>query len=85
VGVTVGQHLGARLFSSQAYSWQVVTVSLVTQRIHNNVCLSRVIMNFQLLVFDQLEPPSLSLVQVRSSEDVLKAFVVCIDMNHIPK
>jgi hypothetical protein len=44
-----------------------------------------VIVNFQLIVFDQLEPSSLPHVQVRLSEDVLQAFVVCIDMNHIPK
>jgi hypothetical protein len=59
-------------------------VSLVTQRIRNNVCLTWVIVNFQLIVFDELEPPSLPHVQVWLSEDVLQAFVVHIDMNHIP-
>jgi hypothetical protein len=76
--------MGTRLFSSQAYSRQVVALSLATQRIRNDICISRVIVNFQLVVFDQLEPPSLSHVQIRLSEDVLKAFVVRIDMNHIP-
>jgi hypothetical protein len=76
--------MSTKLFSSQAYSWQVVALSLVTQRIRNDICISRVIVNFQLVVFDQLEPPSLSHVQIWLSEDVLKAFVVRIDMNHIP-
>jgi hypothetical protein len=59
-------------------------VSLVTQRIHNAVCLTRVIVNFQLVVLDQLEPPSLPHIQFWLGEDVLQAFVVRVDMNHIP-
>jgi hypothetical protein len=64
---------------------QVVIVSLVTQRIHNDICLPRVIVNFQLVVFDQLESSSLPHVQVKLSEDVLQDSTVRIDMNHIPK
>jgi hypothetical protein len=56
----------------------------MNQRVHNDVCLSRVIVNFQLVVFDQLEPSSLPHVQIRLSKDVLQAFVVRIDMDHIP-
>jgi hypothetical protein len=56
----------------------------VIQCVRNDMCLSWVIVNFQLIVFDQLEPPSLSHVQIQLSEDVLQAFVVHIDMNHIP-
>jgi hypothetical protein len=41
--------------------------------------------HFKLIVFDQLEPPSLSHVQIQLCKDVLQAFVVRIDMNHIPK
>jgi hypothetical protein len=44
-----------------------------------------VIVNFWLVVLDQLDPSSLPHVQARLSEDVLQAFVVCIDMNHILK
>jgi hypothetical protein len=44
-----------------------------------------VVVNFQFIVLDQLEPSSLSHVHVRLSENVLQALVVCIDMNHIPK
>jgi hypothetical protein len=71
--------------SSQGYSRQVVAVSLVTQHVRNDIYLSRVIVNFQLSVLDQLEPSSLPLVQVQLSEDVHQAFVVRIDMNHILK
>jgi hypothetical protein len=41
--------------------------------------------DFQLIVLDQLEPSSLPHVQIRLGKDVLQAFVVYIDMNHIPK
>jgi hypothetical protein len=41
--------------------------------------------NFQLIVFDQLEPSSLPHVQIWLGEDVIQALVVRIDMNHIPK
>jgi hypothetical protein len=77
--------VGARLFSSQAYNWKIVAVSLMTQRVYNNVCLSRVIVNFQLIVFDQLEPPLLPHVEIRLGKDALQALVVRIDMNNIPK
>jgi hypothetical protein len=59
-------------------------VSLMTQRICNDVCLSRVVVNFQLIVFDQLEPSSLPPIQIWLGKDVLQAFVVRIDMNRIP-
>jgi hypothetical protein len=62
----------------------VVVVSLATQRICNDICLSRVVVNFQLVVLDQLMPSSLPHVQVRLSENVLQAVVIRIDMNHIP-
>jgi hypothetical protein len=71
-------------FDNYAYSWQVVVVSLTTQRVCNDVCLFRVIVNFQLVVLDQLKPSSLPHVQIWLGKDVLQAFVVCIDMNHIP-
>jgi hypothetical protein len=57
----------------------------MTQRIRNDVCLSQVIVNFQLIVLDQLEPSSLPHVQIRLGKDILQAFVVRIDINHILK
>jgi hypothetical protein len=50
----------------------------------NDVCLTQVIVNFHLIVLDQLEPPSLPHVQIRLDKDVLQAFVVRVDMKHIP-
>jgi hypothetical protein len=46
---------------------------------------SRAIVNFQLVVLDQFESPLLPHVQIQLGKDVLQAFVVHIDMNHIPK
>jgi hypothetical protein len=57
----------------------------MTQRVYNDICLSLVIVNFQLIVLDQLEPSSLSHVQIWLGKNVLQAFVVRIDVNHIPK
>jgi hypothetical protein len=42
------------------------------------------IVNFQLIVLDELKPPSLPHVQIRLGKDVLQAVVVHVDMNHIP-
>jgi hypothetical protein len=77
--------MGAGLFSSQACSRQVVAVSLAAQRIYNDICLTRLIVHFKLIVFDQLEPPSLPRVQIWLCKDVLQALVVHIDVNNIPK
>jgi hypothetical protein len=77
--------MGTRLFSNQAYNWQVVAMSLATQCICNDVCLPWVIVNFQRIVFDLLEPPLLPHVQIGLGKDVLQAFVVRIDLNYIPK
>jgi hypothetical protein len=60
-----GSHLGGRLFSSQAYSWQVVAVSLTSQCVRIDFCLTQVLVNFQLIVLDQLKPPLLPHVQIR--------------------
>jgi hypothetical protein len=43
-----------------------------------------VLVHFQLVVFDELEPSSLTHVQIQLGKDVLQAFVVRMDMNHIP-
>jgi hypothetical protein len=59
-------------------------VSLAIQRIHNDICLAQVVMHVELVFFDELEPSSLSHVQIWLGKVVLQAFVVCIDVNHIP-
>jgi hypothetical protein len=42
-------------------------------------------MNLEIIVLDQLQPPSLMHVQISMSENVLQALMVGEDMNHIPK
>jgi hypothetical protein len=51
----------------------------------NYIYLSQMVVYFHLIILDQLEPSSLSHVQVRLCEYVRQAFVVRIDVNHIPK
>jgi hypothetical protein len=57
----------------------------MTQVVCNDICLSPVIVNFQLVVLDQLKPSSLPHIQIWLGKDVLQAFVVRINVNHIPK
>jgi hypothetical protein len=61
------------------------SVSLVTQHVHNYICLAWMIVNFQLVVLDQLKQSSLPHVQVQLREDVLQAHVVYVDVSHITK
>jgi hypothetical protein len=58
---------------------------LATQGIRNDIHLSRMIMNLQIIVLDKLQPSSLVHVQIWLSEDILHALEVSEDMNHIPK
>jgi hypothetical protein len=78
-------YLEARFLPRDSDSGQVVTVSFATQGICNHVCLTRVIVNLKLIVLDQLQPSSLSLVQIRLSDEVLQALVISEYMSHIPK
>jgi hypothetical protein len=58
---------------------------LEAQGVHNNIRLSRMVMNHQIIVLDQFQPFSLAHVQIGLGEDILQALVVGEDMNHIPK
>ena len=42
-----------------------------------------VIVHLKVIIFDQLEPSSLTHIQLRLSEDVLKTFMISIDVAHI--
>jgi hypothetical protein len=42
-------------------------------------------MNLKIIILDQLQPSSLTHVQISLSENVLQALVVNEDMNRIPK
>jgi hypothetical protein len=72
-------------FPNEADSRQVVAVSLPAQGIRNHIRLPHMIVNLHIIVLDQLQPCSLAHVLISLSENVLQAFVVDVDMNHIPK
>jgi hypothetical protein len=57
----------------------------MAQGIRNHIRLIGVIRNLKIVVFNQLQPPSLTHVQIILSENVLQAFVVGEDMNYIPQ
>jgi hypothetical protein len=63
----------------------VVIVSFATQGFRNHIHLTGVIVNLKLIVLDQLQPSSLSHVQIRLNEKVLQALVISEDMSHIPQ
>jgi hypothetical protein len=64
---------------------QIVALSLTTQRVRNYIFLAQMVMNFLLVVLDQLESSSMPYVQVWLCEDVLQTLVVHINVNHIPR
>jgi hypothetical protein len=55
----VWRHSNAGFFPSDAESRQVVAMSFMTQGIRNPICLTGVIMNLKIVVFNHLQPPSL--------------------------
>jgi hypothetical protein len=75
----------ARFFPGDTDSRQVVVVSFVTQGIRNHIRLTGMIVNLKIIVLNQLQPSSLSHVQISLSEKVLQALVISKDMSHIPK
>jgi hypothetical protein len=55
------------------------------QGIGNHICLARMIMDFQLIIFDQFQPSSLPHVQVRLDEKILQTLMISVDMHQITK
>jgi hypothetical protein len=55
----------------------------MAQSISNNVCLARMIVNLEIIIFNQLEPSSLTHVQLWLGKDIFEAFMVRIDIAHI--
>jgi hypothetical protein len=55
----------------------------VAQGICNHIRLTGMIVNLKIKVLDQLQPSSLSHVQISLSEKVLQALMVSEDMSHI--
>jgi hypothetical protein len=60
-------------------------MGLAAQSIRTDIVLSRVIMNLQIIVFDQFHPSSLAHVQIKLGEDIFQAIVVGKDVDHSPK
>jgi hypothetical protein len=60
-----------------------MTMGLMAQSIGNNVCLARMIVNLEIIIFNQLKPSSLMHVQLRLGENIFEAFMVSIDIAHI--
>ena len=54
-----------------------------TQGIRGDVCLARVIVHLEVIILDQLEPSSLTHIQLWLSEDVLETFMISVDVAHI--
>ena len=42
-------------------------------------------MHLEVIILDQLKPSSLTHIQLRLSEDVLKTFMISVDVAHIAK
>ena len=64
---------------------QRVAMRFPAQGIRNNICLGRMIVHLEVIILDQLEPSSLTHIQLRLSEDVLKTFMISVDVAHIAK
>ena len=62
---------------------QRVAMQFPAQGISNYVCLARMIVHLEVIILDQLEPSSLTHIQLRLSEDVLKTFMISVDIAHI--
>jgi hypothetical protein len=60
-----------RFFFGQGHSWQIIAMCLAAQVIRNDIHLSRMIMNLQIIILDQLQPSSLAHVQIRLGEDIV--------------
>jgi hypothetical protein len=76
---------GTQTFPHEANNRQEVAVALVAQGIHNHIRFLRVIVNLQITILDKFQPSSLGHVQIGLSENVHQAFVVDLNMDHIPK
>ena len=59
---------------------QRVAMRFPAQGIHDDVCLARVIVHLEVIILDQLEPSSLTHIQLRLSEDVLETFMISVDV-----
>ena len=64
---------------------QRVAMRFPAQGIRNDVCLAWMIVHLEVIILDQLKPSSLTYIQLRFSEDVLKTLMISVDVSHIAK
>jgi hypothetical protein len=68
----VRRYSNAGFFPNDAYNRQVVAVSFAAQGIRNHIRFTEVIVNLYIIVLDQLQPSSLTHVQISLSEKYFK-------------
>ena len=51
--------------------------------IHHHICLPRVIMNGQIIIFNQFEPPTLPQIQLFLSENVLETLMIDVNVTRL--
>jgi hypothetical protein len=56
---------------------------LTTKSIGNHICLARMIVHLEIIIFNQLNPSSLTHIQLGLGEDIFEAFMVSIDIANI--
>jgi hypothetical protein len=62
-----------------------IATTFATNRIGHHICLPGVIMNAQIIILDEFEPPTLPQVQVGLSEKIFQTLVVGVDVARFPK
>src|SRR6185369_12848570 len=84
------QEAQTQLLELLAYLWRHlesnghVDIASPAQSICYNIGLTRMIVNLQVIVLDQLQPSSLSHVQLTLREYILEALVISIDITLLP-
>jgi hypothetical protein len=58
---------------------------LATECICHYISFAWVIMDFQFIILNKLEPSPLSHIELGLGKDILQTFVVCINMTDIPQ
>src|SRR5664279_1954484 len=55
---------------------QIIAIRFPTQRVSNDICFAGLIIDAQIIILDQLQPSSLSEIQLWLSEQVLKTLMI---------
>ena len=62
---------------------QSIAINFATECVGNNICLTRMILETHVVIFEQLQPPPLPKVQIWLGEQILQALVVGVDFTAI--